>query len=85
MIAIKPLPPELMARLMPKGRIVSDSRKVIYYYRPSPDRRRILFGGRVSYNETDPQVSGPRLYSELVRTHALAIRGAGSLLTRSTS
>lgn len=67
MIATEPLPPELMARLMPKGRIVSDSRKVIYYFRPSPDRRRILFGGRVSLFETDPRVSGRRLASELVR------------------
>ncbi len=67
MIATEPLPPELMARLMPKSRIVNDSRKVIYYYRPSPDKRRILFGGRVSLYEADPRVSGPRLASELVR------------------
>lgn len=67
MIATEPLPPELMAWLMPKGRVVSDSRKVIYYYRPSPDRRRILFGGRVSLKETDPRVSGPRLVAQLVK------------------
>ncbi len=61
-IATEPLPGELMERLMPKNRIVSDSRKVVYYYRASPDRRRIVFGGRVSAGESDPKVSGPLLH-----------------------
>ena len=64
-IATEPLGPELMARLMPTDRIISDTRKVVYYYRPSPDRSRILFGGRVSARETDPRVSGPKLRAEL--------------------
>ncbi len=66
-IATEPLPEDLMARLMPKNRIVSDSRKVVYYYRPSPDRRRIVFGGRVSAGESDPKVSGPLLHNALSR------------------
>ncbi|GAB4180750.1 MAG: FAD-binding oxidoreductase [Thalassobaculales bacterium] len=66
-IATEPLVPEVMARLMPRDRIVSDTRKVVYYYRASPDGRRILFGGRVSLNETDPRVSGPLLRAELIR------------------
>ena len=40
---------------------------MIYYYRASPDRTRILFGGRVSHNETDARISGPRLHAEMVR------------------
>jgi len=66
-IATEPLPRAVMARLMPKDRIVSDTRKVVYYYRTSPDGRRILFGGRVSANETDPRKSGPLLHAELAR------------------
>ena len=66
-IATEPLSRDVMARLMPKDRIVSDTRKVVYYYRASPDGRRILFGGRVSANETDPRKSGPLLHAELVR------------------
>lgn len=66
-IATEPLPADLMDRLSPKDRIVSDTCKVVYYYRPSPDRTRILFGGRVSANETDPKVSGPRLYADMCR------------------
>ncbi len=66
MIATEPLLPGLMDRLIPKNRIVSDTRKVVYYYRASPDRKRVLFGGRVSHQETDPRVSGPRLHADMV-------------------
>ncbi len=65
-IATEPLAPQQMARLMPKNRIVSDTRKVVFYYRASPDRTRILFGGRVSTHETDPRVSGPLLHADMV-------------------
>jgi glycine/D-amino acid oxidase-like deaminating enzyme len=66
-IATEQLAPEVMARLMPRDRIVSDTRKVVYYYRASPDGTRILFGGRVSHDETDPKVSGPRLHADMVQ------------------
>lgn len=65
-IATEPLPEGLMDRLIPKNRIVSDTRKVVYYYRASPDRRRMVFGGRVSLRETDPRRSGPRLRADMV-------------------
>lgn len=67
MIATEPLAPGLMDRLMPRNRIVSDTKKVVYYYRASPDRTRILFGGRVSLNETDPMISGPKLHADMVQ------------------
>ena len=67
MIATEPLPEGTTERLIPNNRTVTDTRKVIYYYRCSPDRRRVLFGGRVSYGETDPRVSGPKLQAEMVR------------------
>ncbi len=67
MIATEPLPTELMDRLMPTHRTIGDTRKVIYYYRPSPDRRRIIFGGRVTGNETDTLKSGPLLHRDLVQ------------------
>ncbi|ASM71572.1 MULTISPECIES: NAD(P)/FAD-dependent oxidoreductase [Roseobacteraceae] len=64
-IATEPLDPDLVDRLFPTGRVVTDTCKVIYYYRTSPDRRRVLFGGRVSAGETDPAVSGPRLHKAM--------------------
>lgn len=66
-IATEELPPGLMDRLIPKNRIVSDTRMVVYYYRASPDRKRILFGGRVSHSETDPKVSAPLLHADMVK------------------
>lgn len=66
-IATEPLPEATIDRLMPRNRIVSDTRKVVFYYRASPDRRRILFGGRVSVSETDPSLSGPLLHADLVK------------------
>ena len=67
MIATEPVPAQLMDRLFPTDRIVSDTRKVVYYYRCTPDRSRILFGGRVSHQETDPRISGPKLHADMVR------------------
>tara|TARA_B110000285_G_scaffold234963_1_gene313933 strand:- start:2981 stop:4267 length:1287 start_codon:yes stop_codon:yes gene_type:complete len=66
-IATEPVGKDLMDQLMPKNRVVSDTRKVVYYYRPSPDRSRIVFGGRVSLGESDPRVSGPKLHNALAR------------------
>jgi|TARA_B110000116_G_scaffold70435_1_gene60984 glycine/D-amino acid oxidase-like deaminating enzyme len=67
MIATETLEPKLMNRLMPKDRIVSDTRKVVFYYRPSPDRTRIIFGGRVSSSETDTRTSALLLKRNLVQ------------------
>lgn len=66
-IATEPIEQGLMDRLMPTNRIVSDSRKVVYYYRPSPDRQRIVFGGRVSSTETNTRQSAIRLKRDLDR------------------
>jgi len=65
MIATEPLPEEQMDRLIPNNRVITDTRKLVVYYRNCPERKRILFGGRVSLNETNPQISGPRLHHEL--------------------
>ncbi|WP_366555269.1 NAD(P)/FAD-dependent oxidoreductase [Aquibaculum sediminis] len=64
-IATEPLAPAVMQRLMPRQRTVTDSRKVVYYYRSSPDGRRILFGGRVSHGETHAHTSGRRLHQSM--------------------
>jgi len=46
MIATEPLTPEIIQALLPKDRMTGDSRRVVAYYRRSPDGTRILFGGR---------------------------------------
>jgi glycine/D-amino acid oxidase-like deaminating enzyme len=65
-IATEPLDPALAGELIPKARVVSDTRRVIFYYRLSPDRRRMLFGGRVATRETDPLLTAPKLRAEMV-------------------
>ena len=65
-IATEELPKEQVDHLFPTDRILSDTRKLVYYYRLSPDRKRVLFGGRVSLRETDPQKSGPILCQDMV-------------------
>ncbi|MEM6943956.1 MAG: FAD-binding oxidoreductase [Pseudomonadota bacterium] len=64
-IATEDLGRERVGSLFPTGRKVSDTRRVVYYYGPSPDGRRVVFGGRVSSGETDPRVSGPRLHAAM--------------------
>ena len=54
-IATAPLSGNLMRQLMPKGMMCSETRKLHYYYRPSPDGTRILFGGRDGSIAGDPQ------------------------------
>lgn len=66
-IATEPLDKNLVDELFPTHRIASDTCRVVYYYRASPDRSRILFGGRVSANETDPRVSAPLLHQQMSR------------------
>jgi glycine/D-amino acid oxidase-like deaminating enzyme len=65
-IATEELAPELMARLMPKLMMVSENRQLGFYYRPSPDGRRILLGGRDSSRVGDPAAPTLRLRAGLV-------------------
>ncbi len=66
-IATEALSLELMGKLFPTGRLIADTRRVVFYYGPSPDRRRVIFGGRVSSGECDPKTSGPLLHAEMTR------------------
>jgi glycine/D-amino acid oxidase-like deaminating enzyme len=66
-IATEPLDLAVTGRLIPNNRAISDTRKLVFYYRLSPDKRRVLFGGRVAYNEHDPRNSAPRLHREMCR------------------
>jgi glycine/D-amino acid oxidase-like deaminating enzyme len=50
-IATAPLDPELARRLIPRGRVFSDTKNLLYYFRLSPDGR-MVFGGRASFTPT---------------------------------
>jgi glycine/D-amino acid oxidase-like deaminating enzyme len=47
-IATAPLAPELAQRLVPRARVFSDTKHLLYYFRLSPDRR-MVFGGRATF------------------------------------
>lgn len=49
-IASEELAPGVMARLMPKLMMMGEHRQIGFYYRPSPDGKRILLGGRDGTN-----------------------------------
>jgi len=66
-IATDTLPAELMARLLPARMMMSDTRQLHYYYRPSPDNTRILFGGRDGMVSGESDRPTAHLHSELVR------------------
>lgn len=66
-IATDELPESTIDTLFPGDRIASDTCKVVYYYRASPDRRRVLFGGRVSASETTALAGATRLRQDMCR------------------
>jgi glycine/D-amino acid oxidase-like deaminating enzyme len=46
MIATEKLPEDLAKSLIPEGRMIYDTKIFLFYFRLSPDGRRLLFGGR---------------------------------------
>jgi glycine/D-amino acid oxidase-like deaminating enzyme len=66
MIATEPLGAARVQAVLPKLRVYGDTKKVLYYFRPSPDGERILFGGRASFVDTDVRRAGARLHAFLV-------------------
>lgn len=61
-IATEELSPDLARSLFPTGKTISDTPRLLTYYRISPDGRRVLFGGRARFTQVAPEVSAPVLY-----------------------
>jgi glycine/D-amino acid oxidase-like deaminating enzyme len=59
-LATEPLPGGAR-RYIPSDRAVSDSKRIVVYFRQSPDGQRILFGGRARLSEKDPVTALPAL------------------------
>ena len=66
-IATETLEEGLVDQLIPKDRVITDTRKLVVYYRASPDRKRILFGGRVSLREANPDKCVKPLHKQLTQ------------------
>jgi glycine/D-amino acid oxidase-like deaminating enzyme len=62
MIATEELPADLAASLSPMNHSFADTRRVLTYYRMSPDGKRMVFGGRAKFGFSDPVETAPMLY-----------------------
>ena len=61
-IATEELPADFAASLIPNKRTLGDTRRVLTYYRLSPDYRRVIFGGRARFTQVSASVSAPILH-----------------------
>ncbi|MDP9064637.1 MAG: FAD-binding oxidoreductase [Pseudomonadota bacterium] len=66
-IATARLGSERIRELIPHARNIVDSRRIVVYFRPSPDGERIIFGGRAAIAETDALACLPRLRAMLIK------------------
>jgi glycine/D-amino acid oxidase-like deaminating enzyme len=64
-IATEPVGRDVIDSIMPGCDLVIDTRRAASYMRTSPDRTRILYGGRVAATEIPAETSGPRLKAVL--------------------
>jgi glycine/D-amino acid oxidase-like deaminating enzyme len=66
LIATEELPPEVTAALSPRNRSFADTRRVLTYYRLSPDGKRLIFGGRAKFGLSDPLDTAPLLHQFMI-------------------
>ena len=66
-IATEALGTDRIRSLIPSGRNLVDSRRVVVYFRPTTDGERIVFGGRAALAEKDPVACVPRLRQMMER------------------
>lgn len=64
-ISTVPLPKDMVRSVMPGCELVSDTRRCASYMRVSPDKTRIVYGGRVAATDISSMSSGPRLKAVL--------------------
>ncbi len=66
MIATEEIGEERVRAVLPKLRVYGDTKKILYYFRPSPDFRRVLFGGRASLRDAPVREGAAWLHRRLI-------------------
>ncbi len=66
-IATEALPPETRASLIPRKRVFSDTKRFLFYFRLSPDGKRLIFGGRPRFMHKGLIHNAGRMYQDLCR------------------
>ena len=64
-IATEPIGAERVRSLIPNHRMIVETREKHLYYRPSPDRTRIVLGGRAALHPIPLDIAATRLMKEL--------------------
>lgn len=66
-IATEPLDPAVVKEIVPNGRMISDTKRVMAYYRLSPDHTRVVFGGRASFRQVSAREAAPVLHARMLQ------------------
>lgn len=69
MIATEKLPKDLAKSLIPKGRMIYDTKIFLFYFRLSPDGRRLLFGGRPKSPRLSTRENAAHMYRDMLRVY----------------
>ncbi|MDG2474483.1 MAG: FAD-binding oxidoreductase [Paracoccaceae bacterium] len=65
LIATENLPKELIRELTPRGRMMVETRAQYNYFRPSPNGKKIIFGGRAALKPIPLKIAAERLKASL--------------------
>jgi glycine/D-amino acid oxidase-like deaminating enzyme len=65
-IATEELTPDVIQAISPRNRSFADTRRVLTYYRLSPDGKRMIFGGRAKFGFSDPTDTAPLLHRFMI-------------------
>lgn len=65
--ATEPVPPELIKALVPGGRPIITSHKVVFHIQPTPDGTRLIIGGRAGRRDRDMRTTAARLHAHFAQ------------------
>jgi len=68
-IATEEMDEERVEQMFRNFRGMSNTQRVLFYYRASPDHRRVVFGGRASFREISAAQAAPRMYEYMCRVY----------------
>ncbi len=66
-IATEAMPPQETRALIPQNRVISDTKRFLYYFRLSPDSKRLIFGGRPRCMHKGLRHNAGRMYQDMCR------------------
>jgi glycine/D-amino acid oxidase-like deaminating enzyme len=65
-IATEELPTGLCEQLFPGGRNISETPRILHYYRPCPENKRVIFGGRAKFTDIGVDIVAPILHARML-------------------